>query len=54
MIGCWLTPPEAMGANVTVGTGTSSPNRADDGRPSAVRRCGLASVRLVPSVLISR
>ena len=39
VIGCWLTPPVAIGANVTCGTGTSSPNLRL--RRQAVRRAQL-------------
>ena len=53
VIGCWLIPPVAMGANTVAGTGTSSPNRACAGSPSDVRSCGLARVRVLASVFSS-
>ena len=49
VIGCWLMPPVAMGANVVTGTGTRSPKRACAGSPSEVLRRGLASARVFVS-----
>src|SRR5690606_27750875 len=54
VMGCWFTPPAAMGEKVTCGTGTSSPNLACAGRPSEVRSGGLAGVRVFVSRLRSR
>ena len=46
--------PRIFGANVVFGTGTSSPKFADEGMPSVMRMCGLASVRVLASVFRRR
>ncbi len=54
VIGCWATPPVAIGENVVTGTGICSPNLAWAVTPSDVRSCGLASVRELLSLFSRR
>ncbi len=49
-----LGPVCTMGTIVVTGTGTSSPKLASAFMPSVMRMCGLASVRVLLSLLSSR